>query len=541
MLRRRRCAAVPVLALAMAFALWGVANAAVLGLERVSVDEEGAAAEFGVDGTFPPSLSEDGRFVVFTTDSILVEDDENEVNDIYLRDRLEGTTERISVSSDDEDGFNEEGDDESFNPSISDDGRYVAFASFATTLVNDDTNDSSDVFVRDRETNTTRRVSLRTDGLEPEGGEVLDVALSGNGRFVAFVHTSDLSGPEFLGEKTGGGVYVRDLEFNQTERVSFRSTGQEAQAGVGVAINAEGRYVAFDTFDPDMVAGQEESGGLDVFVRDRQLDQTEWISFNGTGGPTTPGHSFASELSADGRYVMFSSQRPEILPGDGTLGHTHLYLRDRLNDTTERVDVNSAEELTNGAFAGEVAGLSANGRFVLFGSDGSNLAPGDTNGTFDIFLRDRQAGTTERVSLLANGEQAPFGAQGPALSADGRVAAFQSTSSLTDPDAEPGQLYAAIVGDPLFNRAPNAVAGDDRTVTTRASRARVRLDGFRSSDPDQDQLTFIWREGKRQIATGVNPVVRLKKGLHAITLEVRDPSGASDTDDLLIRVRRRRR
>jgi Tol biopolymer transport system component len=357
---------------------------------------------------------------------------------------------------------------------------------------------------------------------------------------VAFVHTADLSGPDFDGEKTGGGVYVRDLEFNQTERVSFRSTGVEAQRGIGVAINEDGRYVAFDTFDIDMVAGVEESGGLDVFLRDRQLGLTEWISTNGTGDPTTPGHSFVSDVSADGRYVMFSSQRPEILPGDDTLGHTHLFLRDRLNDTTERVDVNSDEVLTNGTFAGETAALGGNGRYVLFEADGSNLAPGDTNGTFDIFLRDRQAGATERVSLTSNSGQSPFGGRSPALSADGRIAAFWSTSSLTLPEAEPGQLYAATVGDPLFNRAPNADAGDDRTVRSRAAKARVRLDGFRSSDPDEDQLTFIWREGKRELARGVNPVVRLKKGLHAITLEVRDPFGAADTDDVLITVKHRR-
>lgn len=540
MIRHKREAWLPVMAVIGALTLWGTANAAVLGLVRVSVDDAGVAADLGVDTEFPASLSEDGRFIVFATESALVDDDENEVGDIYVRDRVEGTTERISVGTDDEDGQHDEGDDYSFNPSISDDGRYIAFASDATNLVAGDTNGATDVFVRDREAGTTRRVSLRSDGNQSGGGEVIDLDLSGNGRFVAFVHTFDLSGPDFDADLTGGGVFVRDLEFNQTVRVSYRSTGTEAQRGVGVAINKDGRYVAFDTFDSDMIAGQPEPGGLDVFVRDRQLGLNEWISRDSTGGPFSPGHSFVSDVSADGRFVMFTSQRPEILPGDNTPGHTHLYLRDRLNDRTERLDLNSDETLTNGAFADRTAALSGNGRMALFTADGSNLAPGDSNRTLDVFLRDRQLGTTERVSLNEAGKQVPFGAQSAALSADGTTAAFRSTSSLTSPDVEPNQLYAARVGDPLFNRAPDANAGSDRTISAKAAKARVRLDGARSTDPDREGLTYLWREGSRQIATGVGPVVTLKRGIHNITLEVRDPHGATDTDDVLITVRRRR-
>lgn len=166
MVRRIRSAAAPVIALTGAFLFWGTANAAVLNLERVSVDNEGVAADLGIDTTSSTAVSADGRYIVFATESALVDGDDNEVGDIYLRDRAEGTTERLSVTSDDEDGFNEEGDDYSFNPSISDDGRYVAFASDATNLVDDDGNDCTDIFVRDRETNTTRRISLRSDGQE---------------------------------------------------------------------------------------------------------------------------------------------------------------------------------------------------------------------------------------------------------------------------------------------------------------------------------------------------------------------------------------
>ena len=211
-----------------------------------------------------------------------------------------------------------------------------------------------------------------------------------------------------------------------TERVSVATDGSQGYGGSPEkpAISADGRYVAFESGSSNLVAG-DTNGFEDVFVRDLQSGTTQRVSV-ATGG--TQGNGFSSEpaISADGRYVTFSSAASNLVPGD-TNGAPDVFVRDRRSGTTQRVSVAAAGTQGNGDSGSSAIG--ADGRYVAFVSRASNLVPGDTNGTSDVFVRDLQLGTTQRVSVATDGTQADGASFNVAISADGRYVAFDSYAS----------------------------------------------------------------------------------------------------------------
>src|SRR5207249_3675999 len=288
------------------------------------------------------------------------------------------TTVRVSVASD-----GTEGNDVSLGSALSADGRFVAFDSSATDLVAADTNGVSDVFVHDRQTGTTERVSVASDGTQDNGSSACsDIAyppaLAAAGSFVAFVSaatnlvTSDTNGTT--------DVFVHDRQTGTTERVSVASDGAESNAAsVGAALSADGRFVAFHSAATNLVA-DDTNGTTDVFVHDRQTGMTERVSVASDGTQGNNASSYPA-LSADGRFVAFDSDATNLVAGD-TNGATDVFVHDRQTGTTERVSVASGGSQGNGFNAGPV--LSADGRFVAFHGTASNLVGGDTNGTTDV-------------------------------------------------------------------------------------------------------------------------------------------------------------
>src|SRR6266446_1314542 len=216
-----------------------------------------------------------------------------------------------------------------------------------------------------------------------------------------------------------------------TERVSVTSGGTEGNgASLGSALSADGRFVAFDSAATDLVAG-DTNGVSDVFVHDRQTGATERVSVasggaQGNASSGLIGFAFPPALSADGRFVAFVSYATNLVPGD-TNGATDVFVHDRQTGMTERVSV--ASDGTQANNASSYPALSADGRFVAFQSDATNLVAGDTNGATDVFVHDRQTGTTERVSVASGGTQGNGFSAGPALSADGRFVAFHDTAT----------------------------------------------------------------------------------------------------------------
>jgi Tol biopolymer transport system component len=377
----------------------------------------------GNDASWFPAISADHRFVAFgSLADNLVAGDTNGVSDVFVRDRFTGTTERVSVST-----GGGEADGFSSLPSISADGRYVAFHSSATNLVAGDTNGAFDVFVRDRQAGTTIRVSVSSAGLQGDGNSDYP-AISADGRYVAF---RSLATNLVAGDTNGTyDVFVRDLQTSTTERVSVSTSGAGGNlASYFPTISGDGRYVAFRSDAPNLVAG-DMNVAADAFVRDRQLGTTELVSVSSAGAQANS-YSYDPSISANGRYVAFWSNASNLVSGD-TNGHADIFLRDRLNNTTELVSISSTGAQGN-ADPWYPSSVSDDGRYVVFASTATNLVPPDLNSSFDVFLRDRVNGMTQYVSVASNGTQGNDFSGGTTgvcpITPDGRVVAFYSLSN----------------------------------------------------------------------------------------------------------------
>ena len=401
-----------------------VAALEVTGTSRVSVASVGTEANQD-SFSLTPRISADGQFVAFVSNATnLVPEDTNGTWDVFVRDRQAGTTSRVSVASDGTQANGASPD----TPAISWGGRFVAFESDASNLVPGDTNGASDVFVRDLRTGTTTLASVAYDGGPANGGSLFGVAISGDGRFVAFESFASNLVP---GDTNGvRDVFVRDRWSGTTSRVSVSGDGAQAnETSESVAISADGRFVAFDSLASNLVPA-DTNGTWDVFVRDRRADTTSRVSV-ATDGTQANAESVAKAVSADGRYVVFDSFASNLVPGD-TNGVWDVFVRDRWAGATSRVSVSGTGAQGNGRSFD--ATVSPDGRYVSFSSVASNLVPDDTNGVQDVFLRDRWAGTTTRVSLADDGAQAnSFSASG-SVGADGKSIAFASFASNLVPD-----------------------------------------------------------------------------------------------------------
>ena len=322
----------------------------------------------------------------------------------------------------------------SLHPSISADGRWVAFDSKANTLVAGDPPVTRDIFVRDRASGTIELVSRDSNGVQANDASGLP-SLSRDGRYVVFESQATNLVPGDTNFATD--VFLRDLQSDTTELVSLDSAGVQGNSSSDSAsTSADGRYVVFHSTSTNLVPG-DSNFDYDVFLRDRQSGTTERVSVDSAGLEAND-HSLRPSISADGRYVAFWSYASNLVPGD-TNQATDVFVRDRLNGTTERVSVDSA-----GAEANDKCydpSISADGRFVAFEGLADNLVPGDTNNAVDVFVRDRQLGTTERVSVSSTGVQGNSTSNDPSVSEDGRFVAFHSFADVFVLGAGGEQIY----------------------------------------------------------------------------------------------------
>jgi Tol biopolymer transport system component len=259
---------------------------------------------------------------------------------------------------------------------------------------------------------TTERVSVGSGGVEADDASV-GPAISGDGRFVAFISCAANLVP---GDTSPGcDVFVRDRRVGTTERASLGPGGIQANGSCySASISADGRFVGFTSDATNLVEG-DTNGAYDAFVRDLQTDTTERISV-GPRGIQANSYSYSPEFSSHGRFVAFESVATNLVPGDSNRS-SDVFVRDRTTGLTARVNVSTTGTQGNGYSAR--AAISADGRFVAFESVASNLVPGDS-GVEDVFVRDRKANRTKRIGA---GDQT---SEGPAISADGRFVAFTS-------------------------------------------------------------------------------------------------------------------
>jgi Tol biopolymer transport system component len=444
----------------VAFAVVGLLASGCTFITRASVDSAGGEAA----GSIEPSISADGRYVAFTSSfPDLVPDDGNSQADIFVRDLLAGTTTRASVDS-----AGGDPDGNSVQPSISADGRYVAFFSAATDLVPNDSNLASDVFVRDLQAGTTERVSVDTEGLDAETNSV-DPSISADGRFVAFTSVAADLVPD--DSNSAEDVFVRDMQAGTTIRASVDSAEEEANFNSSSpSISADGRHVAFGSEASDLVPDDGNSQP-DIFVRDLQAGTTARASVDTAGGDPDAGSVFAS-ISGDGRYVAFESDANDLVPNDGN-PLEDVFVRDLQAGTTTRASVDS----TGGDADARIGqpSISADGRRVAFWGEASDLVPGDGNSTHDVFVRDLLTGTTTRASVDVLGGEASAGSFEPSISADGRYVAFESDANdlvPNDGNASRDIFVRAVVTPTVDSVRPSALQRGQATML------RVRGTGF---------------------------------------------------------------
>lgn len=376
-----------------------------------------------------PALSSDGRFVAFASGANnLTPNDTNNWQDIFVHDRATKQTERISISS-----TGEEGNNISSAPYISADGRYVVFYSDASNLVPNDTNGMKDTFVHDRQTNQTKRISITSTGEQATGNSYNGI-ISADNRYIAFASASNNIVPN---DNNGQwDVFLYDQQNEQITLISATPDGTPGNGGsANQAISDDSHYIVFSSFADNLVPN-DTNGKTDVFRHDLLTGQTRLISVNLSNEQGNDSSSIPS-ISMDGRYIAYLSNANNLVPDDSN-GYFDIFVFDSQTGQTNRVSLNSNGTQSNGNSFEPF--LSANGRYVTFQSEASNLVPNDTNGDTDIFVHDIQTGETIRVSINSNGIEGDKDSMDPAVSANGLLITFWAyANNLVPNDVNPSR------------------------------------------------------------------------------------------------------
>jgi Tol biopolymer transport system component len=305
-----------------------------------------------------PAISGDGRFVAFVSDTANVLPGGNgRFYQVFLRDQTLGVTSLVSAKTN-----GAQATDDSGAPSLSANGRYIAFESDSPGLVAGDMNDWTDVFVRDRLTNTTKRISLMSDGTEAfVGGE--SPSISSNGKMVAFTSYDTLTPND---TNPNADVYVRNVASNTTSLVSVKTGGAVANGTSGAPrISGNGRFVVFTSDATNLDGVVDTNGGMDVFVRDLATGTTQRASLSSTGG-LAHGAASRPSISNNGRFVSYESTAADAVAGD-TNGVPDTFVYDRQTGQTQRMSTDqSGAQLTQG---GAKPLVSGDARILAFASD----------------------------------------------------------------------------------------------------------------------------------------------------------------------------
>lgn len=409
-----------------------------------------------------PAFSGDGKTIAFASgDSTLVTGDTNNAEDVFVKQLQTGAIQRVSVN-----GRGIQGNRDSDEPAISFDGRFVAFRSRASNLVAGDRNGKIDLFVHDRQTGITERVSFDPDGTETDTSFSFYPAISANGRFVAF--------------SLNGQVLVRDRKAGKMEVVSIDDHGDpvEIPNQTKVSISADGRFVAFDALP--------NTAGDKLFVHDRLTGTTQSQSRDPNGALVvrTGGSLF---ISGNGRYVAFKSLDSTVVPHD-TNGTYDVFVRDRQAGIFQAATVDQSGAPAGGAVLDST--LSGSGRFAAFASGASNIVRNDGNAVTDVFVRDMQAGVTERSSVSSIGEEGDDLSSIGLVSSDAKRVAFRSSASNLAPSSTPTNIFlhetdlglAAVSVGPLalgfYDQAVNATSAAQTVSVTNTTGSAAAITGI---------------------------------------------------------------
>ena len=425
----------------------------------VSVSSNGT---FGNDFSYYSVISSDGRYVAFQSQSSnLVTNDTNGQYDIFRHDLLTATTELVSLRSNGVASANGLG----LEPDISGDGRYVVWSTNASNVVSGDTNGTWDVFLRDMATGTNERISLTGSGAQASDRSD-GPRITPDGRHVVFHSDAALLASDTNGQKD---VYRLDRQTGQLEIVSVTQGAAQGNGGSYHGdVSDDGRHVVF-TSSADNFAAGDTNGTADMFWKDMATGELRRVNVSSSGAQAN-GESTWPYVSGDGLTVVFSSRGSTLVTGDSN-GNWDLFAHDITTSTTERLNVRPGGAQAN-SYVRSPASVSTDGRFVIYASLSTNLVANDTNGKQDIFLRDRQSATTERVNLSLTGGELNDDSWVPAMTPDARVITYTSeaTNIVTGNTNNERQIFArdlsGTIGTSFCTAAPNStgVPGEIRAT-----------------------------------------------------------------------------
>jgi hypothetical protein len=305
---------------------------------------------------------------------------------------------------------------------VSKDGIVTAFQSDAKNMVNGDTNLTTDVFMHNASTGNTKRISVDSIGTEANGASQSPI-ISADGSIIAY--SSSATNLVAGDTNATSDIFVYEVATGTTTRVSVDSGGVQGNGfSYSARISADGNCIFFYSDATNLVVG-DTNGKTDAFVHDRTTGVTERVSVDSAGNEGND-ISFNGTLTADGSVAAFYSYASNLVVGD-TNAAPDVFVHDRNTGVTTRVSVDSAGNEGNGLSA--TARISADGLFVAFYSDATNLVAGDTNAMGDVFRHDMTTGETIRLSLDSAGVEGNGLSQLPWNSEDGRITAFNSTAT----------------------------------------------------------------------------------------------------------------
>ena len=355
--------------------------------QRVSVASDGTV---GNDFSYNPFISGDGRFVLFTSNANNLVPNDTNYGDVFVHDRVTAITERVSISSN---GI--EANASAFGEGISYDGRFVIFTSMATNLVNNDTNEFKDVFLHDRQTHETILISKSFDGSQTN--ETSDYAsISSSGQYVVFSSNATNLVENDTNESPDIFIYDHQTEEIEIIPLAFDDPQREIRNVKNLSVSTDGRYIAFQA----VLWKANEVNQDNIFVHDRLLEETRLVSVSSEG---VKGDSWSinPEISANGQFVSFTSDSRNLVEND-TNRYRDIFVHDLISGITERVSI--ATDGTEGNGSAGNSSISSDGRYVVFDTRANNLYY--LNGysiTDGVYLRDRLTGTTEMISLSPGG------------------------------------------------------------------------------------------------------------------------------------------
>lgn len=401
--------------------------------------------------------------------------------------------ERVSQAFDGGDTF-----DFSVLPTLSLDGTKVVFESRADNLVSNDFNGQSDIFLTDLASGTTSRVSELPGGNDAFG-DSYNAMISGDGGTVVFESNADgFVGNDFNGQND---VFAKDLATGNVVRASLRWDGTEIFGAFDGSISNDGRYVTFQSFDSN-VTPNDFNGWDDVFVRDLVNNTTMDVSNFGVGGSQSDFGSYNAAISGDGQFVVFESMATNLVNDDFN-GQTDIFVRNLQAGTTEKIsqsfDRLDADNMSYGA------AISDDGRYVAYSSQANNITSSDNNGFVDVFLHDRDTGTTTRITDAMNGTGTDL--FDVAISPDGMIVTYTSYDP-GNPFPQTAKTYAydqntGETTEILANgfAGPIGFSGDNTVMAFGAD-----VDGLTPDDANGMPDVFV-------AATGIEPPPIMTEGV----------------------------